>query len=465
MSLLVEAWNGFYNVCSLLAKGVKSIADGADFIIQLNYNLVETSGSFVYRVVSTIVITAIQVCNVLRNIFENALDFLFKFHSFITSILCLIWRGFTQTYHFINLCCDTTTSFFWSLTVYMSEKLSTMWQTALSVYEDTSNFIYSIYYGIIFSVSSIVMFFTSIGTGCVNLVKGAWYLLGYVLSWIAWFPIHIIECVEAAKENVINLIVHAVTFTPKETYLGIICLCLLYFILSNTFRYLSCHGMPLFSSRFRSRSRRNPNFDWQFDRGFESDFEDLYNSDTDDRVWTNGRRGNVDSDVENSEDSASEDSNSNASGTVDNDISDGDDVDEDDGSDDDDERTNETEDSDSDASFNSQTFSTESSDHEIDVQLPSMEDRYSLRSRSSTPSCPSRSLSCPEDFDREMEKERDKRKCVVCQDNIKSVLVLPCRHMCLCVDCADHLVRARLVMRKVCPLCRTRIEKVMNVYV
>lgn len=68
-------------------------------------------------------------------------------------------------------------------------------------------------------------------------------------------------------------------------------------------------------------------------------------------------------------------------------------------------------------------------------------------------------------LEREIERERDKRKCVVCQDHVKTVLILPCKHMCLCVQCANHIVRSTPPDRNVCPLCRTRIHKVMNIYV
>ncbi|XP_014772772.1 uncharacterized protein LOC106871024 [Octopus bimaculoides] len=68
-------------------------------------------------------------------------------------------------------------------------------------------------------------------------------------------------------------------------------------------------------------------------------------------------------------------------------------------------------------------------------------------------------------LEREIERERDKRKCVVCQDHVKTVLILPCKHMCLCVQCANHIVRSSPPDRNVCPLCRTGIQKVMNIYV
>ena len=59
---------------------------------------------------------------------------------------------------------------------------------------------------------------------------------------------------------------------------------------------------------------------------------------------------------------------------------------------------------------------------------------------------------------------QERSVCVVCQDQMKTVLVLPCRHMCLCVDCAYEVVSLRRRRRQTCPLCRSPIETIMNVY-
>ena len=48
--------------------------------------------------------------------------------------------------------------------------------------------------------------------------------------------------------------------------------------------------------------------------------------------------------------------------------------------------------------------------------------------------------------------------CVICEDARKQVMILPCRHMCLCTKCADsHQI-------KECPLCRGKVESSMTVY-
>ncbi len=44
------------------------------------------------------------------------------------------------------------------------------------------------------------------------------------------------------------------------------------------------------------------------------------------------------------------------------------------------------------------------------------------------------------------------RECVVCMSDPKDTAVLPCRHMCLCAQCAEQL---RYQSNK-CPICRQR---------
>ena len=106
---------------------------------------------------------------------------------------------------------------------------------------------------------------------------------------------------------------------------------------------------------------------------------------------------------------------------------------------------------------------TSDSDREtIDIQLPDQatlsasgrQHGYATRSKGTVeqPSPP-----C-------VDHERERSLCVICQDQVKSVLVLPCRHMCMCVDCARTVVSGLHGQRRICPLCRANIRIVMNVY-
>ncbi len=52
----------------------------------------------------------------------------------------------------------------------------------------------------------------------------------------------------------------------------------------------------------------------------------------------------------------------------------------------------------------------------------------------------------------------DEHLCVVCEDAKKQVIILPCRHMCLCSNCANF------DKIKECPMCRAKVEDSMTVY-
>lgn len=48
--------------------------------------------------------------------------------------------------------------------------------------------------------------------------------------------------------------------------------------------------------------------------------------------------------------------------------------------------------------------------------------------------------------------------CVICMDAEKTVVVMPCRHQCLCVQCSKRFIRRN------CPICRAVIEETISVY-
>lgn len=55
----------------------------------------------------------------------------------------------------------------------------------------------------------------------------------------------------------------------------------------------------------------------------------------------------------------------------------------------------------------------------------------------------------------------DKNLCVICQDRDKCVVLLPCRHLCICDICANKLIRLN---QYECPLCRVPLGTHINVY-
>ncbi|XP_067009107.1 mitochondrial E3 ubiquitin protein ligase 1 [Anabrus simplex] len=51
----------------------------------------------------------------------------------------------------------------------------------------------------------------------------------------------------------------------------------------------------------------------------------------------------------------------------------------------------------------------------------------------------------------------DSQACVVCRENPREIIILPCGHVCLCEDCSD-------VIMDVCPVCRSVIDKKAAAY-
>jgi len=61
---------------------------------------------------------------------------------------------------------------------------------------------------------------------------------------------------------------------------------------------------------------------------------------------------------------------------------------------------------------------------------------------------------------RQLEQEREDKLCIVCHDHLKCVILLPCRHFCLCQTCVS-------IIRETdssCPLCRRFVTDSMKVY-
>ena len=58
-----------------------------------------------------------------------------------------------------------------------------------------------------------------------------------------------------------------------------------------------------------------------------------------------------------------------------------------------------------------------------------------------------------------LEDEKDKRLCWICQDHVKTIVLLPCQHLYLCKQCLDH------EKWKNCPICRQDVESTMEIYV
>ncbi|TYZ58816.1 hypothetical protein PybrP1_011098 [[Pythium] brassicae (nom. inval.)] len=69
-----------------------------------------------------------------------------------------------------------------------------------------------------------------------------------------------------------------------------------------------------------------------------------------------------------------------------------------------------------------------------------------------------KALALQKKLDRQVEEQQELKLCVICLASEKSILCLPCRHLCLCEACS-----AREEVEN-CPICRLRIDEMLLVY-
>ncbi|KAH8413574.1 hypothetical protein KR009_012362 [Drosophila setifemur] len=56
----------------------------------------------------------------------------------------------------------------------------------------------------------------------------------------------------------------------------------------------------------------------------------------------------------------------------------------------------------------------------------------------------------------------NRRRCVVCLERSRNIVIMPCRHLCLCKECSQQLLSH---MEERCPICRNYITSFLPVYV
>lgn len=57
------------------------------------------------------------------------------------------------------------------------------------------------------------------------------------------------------------------------------------------------------------------------------------------------------------------------------------------------------------------------------------------------------------------EEDMEERLCVICLNNDRDTTVLPCRHMCMCHECAKELRK----QTSKCPICRNHVESLLHI--
>jgi len=65
-----------------------------------------------------------------------------------------------------------------------------------------------------------------------------------------------------------------------------------------------------------------------------------------------------------------------------------------------------------------------------------------------------------EDLLREVEREREDKLCCICQDHEKCIMMLPCRHLCICERCQAPLT----ARTNTCPMCRKPVKQMIKAY-
>ena len=63
---------------------------------------------------------------------------------------------------------------------------------------------------------------------------------------------------------------------------------------------------------------------------------------------------------------------------------------------------------------------------------------------------------------RQNHPDEESSECVVCMTDRRNTAVLPCRHMCLCTNCAN-IVRSQPSSK--CPICRSQVDSLMQLIV
>ncbi|KAL3871808.1 hypothetical protein ACJMK2_039780 [Sinanodonta woodiana] len=404
-------------------------------MVNVNYEVVSSVLNCLWSVCSYLYVAIVFTLRFLVTVIQCLEDFLQEVFVIARALFFLLWKLIILAFSLASLllhALEAAVYFVWTGGKWTAETIK------ISAYSLAENGMGTWDY-IVVSVkefsNSLCGGFTIVGNLGMNVVIFVWEglfwiyeMFNFIIDAIDMFVRRICsEVIEILYQFVVNDLVNI----PKETYIGIgICVCSFVFM-KGIFNILGSRGMMSPFSYLFSSSSTARNFEFPVDDEVTMEF-----SDDDFEVESNESFG------EGEEFTVDEE------GTEDETDSDMNEIEDSDNDDDDD---------------NDDTARSESDTSEINIELPTTVNGYYNLRRSETPS--RKNVTNMKDLEKEVERERERRKCVVCQDRSKSVLILPCKHMCLCVECGNQIARHRVANRRICPLCRQKIRTIMNVYV
>ncbi|XP_048777289.1 cation channel sperm-associated protein 2-like [Ostrea edulis] len=427
-----------YSTYATLCYVFRNVQYYSASIIKINYDVISGIIAFLSEVIRLFVKCTNVTFNIIIALLEASVDFLAECFNFLRAFLQLLWKFVILLFSVLDVVfrgLEQVVYFIWSGGKWTAGTLSASVENvkviSMSIFEYLEiicTFLYE-------NVSSGLYMF---GTCSLHIIVGVYNITTWTFfsaaSLVDNAMIYFADSVKFVVDSVYDALTNTFPNTRIETYMGILMIVLFYIALVHVVSKLYNRGYTFpCPGNMNHYNVPYPRFGNEFsddEFGMSADEENNDNESND----TESSRASVDNDE-------------------DDDFSDGDDEFSDESSElsvmDESDEENSSHDDDSDDSV-----------EPIDIQLPP-ECQYNLR-RSATPNRQKRKST--QDIEKEMEQEREKQMCVVCQDNKKSVLILPCRHMCLCVDCGNRIARARPLTRRICPLCREKIRTIMNIY-
>ncbi|KRX04319.1 hypothetical protein PPERSA_03559 [Pseudocohnilembus persalinus] len=60
-------------------------------------------------------------------------------------------------------------------------------------------------------------------------------------------------------------------------------------------------------------------------------------------------------------------------------------------------------------------------------------------------------------------EENTNKECIICFTDLIDTVILPCRHMCICMECAKSIQQQKSRAKKTCPICRKQIESFLRI--